>query len=175
MLKPILNQRGVSTLELIPILVVFILILNFSLGFFGVIHSGILNSIAARNYAFESFRNRTNLNYIRDENPDLEQIKDGYYNKTGYRFHGVVAESRSREYGWIATARSIKFTEKQGPADPLGTEQEHNNQVRRLADQGKVSNTFGQDRAGVDPVWVKSLYGICMNATCSPPKWNKGN
>lgn len=48
------NEKGMAVLEMIPILVVFVLFINFSLGFFGAIHSGILNSIASRNYAFET-------------------------------------------------------------------------------------------------------------------------
>ena len=61
------NQKGMAVFEIVPLLVLFVLLLNFVFGFFGIIHSGILNSIAARNYAFETFRNRTSLNYIRDE------------------------------------------------------------------------------------------------------------
>ena len=57
------NEKGMAALEIIPIVIIVVLLLSFSFGFFGVIHTGILNSMAARNYAFETFNHRSDLRY----------------------------------------------------------------------------------------------------------------
>lgn len=160
------NQKGTSTIEVVPILAVFVLILNYGLGFFGVLHSGILNSIASRNYAFETFRNRANLNYLRDVGASLENVERGYYNRVGFRYHVIVSESSPNPDRFIASKRSIKFTEISGVSDPLGGSVEHNQQVSQIAEGRRVSEVFGSDRGGVDPVWIKSAYGICLNGKC---------
>ena len=168
------NQRGISTIEMIPVLLLFALMFNVSLGFFGIVHSGILNSIAARNYAFETFRNRANLNYLRDStdcttNPDCYQ---SYYEKKGFRFHGVVSEaSGNSNENWIVTRRPTMFTEAQtGVLDPDGVSADHL-LVTQISDGGKASDIFSglhRDEAknGLSPVWIRTLYGICMHSSC---------
>jgi hypothetical protein len=154
------NERGTAMVEVIPLLVIFVLLINFALGFFGVIHAGVLNSIAARNYAFETFRNRSNLNYLRDI-PDSDDVT---YRKEGFRFHGIKKEGVQGSE-WVATTRPIKFTDVDGNDDPKGTQEDHNRGLRLIAEGQKVSDA-GLDE-GVDPVWVRTLYGICLNAKCS--------
>lgn len=161
-----LNQKGMASVEMIPILMMFIVLVNFALGFFGVIHSGILNSIAARNYAFETFRNRADLNYLRDA-AGAQAIS---YLGKGFRYHFVVAENEKREEA-VATKRPIKFTEVVSPADPLATANDHEKKVRSIKDKGAVSEVFaGKTKAegdsGVSPVWIMTSYGICLRASC---------
>jgi hypothetical protein len=50
------SEKGMAIMETIPVLFLLVLVFNFSLGFFGAIHSGILNSIASYNYTLETFR-----------------------------------------------------------------------------------------------------------------------
>ena len=170
--RMLFNQSGISTIEAVPVLLLFALLFNFSLGFFGVIHSGILNSIAARNYAFETFRNRSNLTYLRDEDSTPGE-QENRYTKIGYRFHGVISEGHAIDTNyWPVTRRPIKFTEAQtGKIDPVGVESDHNQLVRQVADNGKASDVFSgrtpeDGRSGVSPVWVQVLYGICLNKSC---------
>lgn len=153
------NKRGNAIVEIVPILAVFVLLLNFSLGFFGLIHSGILNSIAARNYAFETFRNRSNLNYLRDT---VNTNKDVKYAKVGMRYHGAINEN-ARSEAWIVTQRPIKFTELSGDFDIKGTS-EHDGTVKAIEEGVKASDK-GIDE-GVNPAWVRTIYGICLNAAC---------
>ena len=102
--KALRNQKGTAMVEVVPLLVIFVLLINFSLGFFGVIHAGILNSIAARNYAFETFRNRAVLNYLRD----IADSDDVTYRREGFRFHGIKIEgTRSGLDIGIAQFRSL--------------------------------------------------------------------
>jgi len=162
------NESGMASIEMIPVLVLFVLLINFTLGFFGVIHSGILNSIAARNYTFETFRNRANLNYLRDE--ASEAIP---YFKMKYRFHSIVGDHKKKaESTWVATLRDIKFTSIRNPANDTATVSEHNNDIRGMTDESKkTSETFKGEtqedgNAGMSKVWVMSTYGICLTSKC---------
>jgi len=160
-------QKGISTLELIPVLLVFVLIFNFSLGFFGVIHSGILNSIAARNYAFETFRNRSNLNRFRE---DQDQNASITYNTDGFRYHTVMVEGAPNNGGepeWYVTNRSIKFTDQsQGIGD--STDPQDHSRVQNIRDPGKAKDVYDEN-GGIGSVWIKTVYGICLNHRCQPP------
>ena len=164
-----LNQKGNAAVEMIPVLVIFLVLVNFGMGFFGIIHSGILNSIAARNYAFETFRNRANLNYLRDEPAD----RYVYYAKTSFRIHGSVNENATPNT-WTATKRPLRFTDvNTGIKDPLASTTDHNETVRsKMNDEGKKTSEYFQGKTvkdpddGVSPVWIMSTYGICLNPTC---------
>lgn len=167
------SQKGISTIELIPVLLLFAMLFNFSLGFFGVIHSGILNSIAARNYAFETFRNRANLTYLRDISPLQPDIAEARYTKKNFRFHAIISESHGTvKDDWIVTRRPLKFTEITAGSQTTTTVDDHNI-VRQIADNGKASDVFtgkGPDdsKNGISPVWLKTIYGICLTSTCKP-------
>lgn len=164
-----LNEKGMASVEMIPILLMFVLLVNFGLGFFGVIHSGILNSIAARNYAFETFRNRTNLNYLRDE----EGSDAVYYWNDGFRFHGIVDE-KSKSNVFMATKRPIKFTDTNTQPEKMASVNDHNEKVRKITEGKAVSQVFtgktvAEGDAGVSPVWIMTSYGICLRASCDAP------
>lgn len=157
--RQIQNQRGIAVFEIVPILVIFVLLLNFALGFFGVIHSGILNSIAARNYAFETFRNRANLNRLRDIQ---ESTNDFTYLKAGVRYHGIVSDG-ARPGPWTATKRNIKFSESREPASSNDASS-HNNNVIKVATGGRASDVISDGE--FESVWIRTVYGICLNKTC---------
>lgn len=157
------NEKGMATIEIIPILIVIAILINFALGFFGVIQTGILNSIAARNYAFETFRNRTNLMYFHDARPG-----DGgsSFKKYNSRVHGIASENRptSGSVDSWATLRPIGFgmsPDSSSGADvhePGGGDQ-----------RGIFGIQEGQRNDSIlsAPVWLRPMYGICLNAKCS--------
>jgi len=162
-----LDQNGNATIEMIPVLMLFILMVNFSLGFFGIIHSGILNSIAARNYAFETFRNRANLNYLRDEavTPG-SSIMPPFYSTTGFRLHAITAETAPINT-WVATTRPLRFTDLKGVPNGTGASAVHNQGVRNSAiDSATKTSDVSSLNSGVSPVWLMQSYGICLNANC---------
>ena len=159
MLKPVKNSKGFAVFEMIPIILVIILMLNFSLGFFGAIHTGILNSIAARNYAFETFRNRADLNYLSGINVNTGASYS--YHKLGQRAHGIRNEDTSQEAEWLATSRLIDFFEGANRTEILGNTKEHQEGTQRI--QVGVRN----ESIEVNPIWIKTAYGICLNASCS--------
>lgn len=173
--RSLADQRGLASIEMIPVLVLFVMLLNYTLGFFGIIHSGILNSIAARNYALETFRARANLNYLRDAG---ELLPEAYYNKWGYRFHGIIFENSGASNQWVATRRPLRFTDHQQYRSPSGQESasqgDHNTLVRQIQGSRLVSDIFSgeqpdEGRSGMNPVWLQTLYGICVTARCSAP------
>lgn len=153
------NTRGLAMIEILPLLVVFILMVNFAYGFFGIIHSGILNSIASRNYAFETFRNRANVNYLRDISDSDRSI---YYGHVGVRYHGTVKEHQ-RADKWIVTTRPLKFTDIGNSSSDAKGVAEHDK--LKIIQEGKKASESGIED-GVSPVWVRVIYGICLNATC---------
>ncbi|MFP5518337.1 MAG: hypothetical protein ACLGGX_00410 [Bdellovibrionia bacterium] len=158
--RPHLNQKGMAIFEMIPILLVLILLLNFSLGFFGAIHTGIKNSVAARNYAFETYRHRASLTYFSPLNNDSI-----HYDKAKVRIHGIVSEKKSDALTWYATSRPIDHFDFQPQRDvDLGTSsaKDHVEKVQDLDD------SIRNESLSVNPIWIKTTYGMCLNARCKP-------
>lgn len=154
------NEKGIAIFESIPIILVMIVLLNFSIGFFGVVHTGILNSIASRNYTFETFRHKFDHKYYKG-------VSDHPYNKVGYRFHGTVSESANQDSSdWQATTRPIDFFDlkSKGRVEELGDINTHNQQTLKIADGVRNKDI------SVNPVWIKTKYGICLNNACGDKK-----
>ncbi|WP_413585956.1 hypothetical protein [Bdellovibrio sp. HCB274] len=156
------NEKGSAMIEVIPVIFVIVTFITFSLGFFGAIHSGILNSIAARNYAFETFRHRSNLTYFRNTgNMENAQLS---YAAMNMRLHGINSEDSPKDDtpDWFATTRpiNINLLASQKEVESSGSRSEHNQQVPFIKDEER------NERVGVNPIWIKSQYGICLNAAC---------
>jgi hypothetical protein len=156
-----LSKSGMAIIETLPMLVVFTLILNFAFGFYGVIQSALLNTIACRNYAFETFNNRTNLTYFRD-NPG--SANPAYY-KMGSRFHAVVSEKLpSGSDLFYATERKIDLLGISDAAgDSAALHNEDNSELNQISSLQPGEKYEGE---GASPVWVKTMCGICITARC---------
>ena len=147
------NESGMAVIETLPLLVVFVMLTGFGLGLFGVIHTATLHSIAARTYAFETFRNRTKLDFYREDGSGLT---DPYYlGKKGYRYHAVQNEGDAR-FDFVATTRPV--TLGRAVAATSSPEIVHNQQIFNL-DKRNI-------KVAVSPVWIMVAYGICLNAQC---------
>lgn len=154
------NNSGNAVLEVIPVIILLIVLLRYTFGFFGVIHTGTLNSISARNYAFETFRHRTMLNYFRAKK--LNGYKEDVL--LDNRYHSTVSEKRitsSPPRQWAST-RSIMFPPIEADDEVGASAGYHNNAIMRDIIPG-VRYDKGD---GVDPVWIRARYGICLNAGC---------
>ncbi len=143
---PNCHQKGMALLETLTLMIVFIVLAGYMLGFFSVVHSGIKNSIAARNLAFESFRNRSDLRLWRDNNPKIIS----YYKD--FRWHSTISENTpQRNVGGpelYSTGRRINY---------IGEGRDNRNVSGELNDfEIQKTNT----------VWVKTAYGICLTAEC---------
>ncbi len=143
-----------ATLEALPLLIVFMVLFAYALGSFGVIHSGILNSIAARNYAFEIFRHRTNLAYLRSNTPNAM-----YYTDIHNRVHAITSEHVSEDDRFFATERRIAMGLNTSVLN-RDTPDVHNNQIYGIQD-GTRNSTIE-----ANPAWIMTQYGICLDADC---------
>ncbi|HEY8270165.1 MAG TPA: hypothetical protein VIG33_04705 [Pseudobdellovibrionaceae bacterium] len=153
------NNQGMAVMEIIPIMIIIVILFNFSLGFFGAIHTGILNSMAARNYAFETFRHRSNLVYLRDGVSAEDNVSFGSQNM---RIHATVSSNnKGDKTHFIATGRPIDFLAQ---LDTAGSKDLHNKQLYTIVDGVRFTGNNG----GVTPIWVRPQYGICLNSKCGP-------
>ncbi len=153
-----------AVIEAIPVLFMMVLLFNFSLGFFGAIHSGILNSIGAYNYSMETFRYRSNLMYFR---PGGDKIN---YKISGNRVHGIGADgtesgANDNKENWPATMRDITFNRKLA-----GQASDRNYAGRTSQTNIWFATSMFSPNTGSDiktpKIWVKTVYGICVTADC---------
>jgi hypothetical protein len=154
-LKTLKSQKGIAVLETVPLLVVFIMLMSFGMGLFGVVHTAVLHSIAARTYSFETYRQRTNLNYFREDGSGLNPSTSFNFKKKGWRYQAVQHENDQRNL-FIATVRPIQL----GTSAPAGDSTETTNNPSIYSMQTRNTKT------SVSPVWVMVGYGICMDANC---------
>ena len=154
--KILSNQRGFAMIETVPLLVIFVVLMGFGLGFFGVVHTAILHSMAARAYSFETFRQRANLYYYREDGSGETPGKSINFGKKGWRYHAVQHETDPRDK-FVATARPISFSRTAASAK-AGSTDIHNKAIFAIMPRN--------EKTAVNPVWVMVGYGICLNAQC---------
>ena len=135
------SRRGVAVVEMLPLLALFVVLFGLTFGFWASIHTGILQSIAARHYAFEVINNRTHFLYHRDTKKPSDQ--EEYYKKNGHRFFAIV-ESQPLS--------SLKLQPRLGELS--------------LFNNDPMSIDQGRDDNRANPIWLKVGYGICMDCDC---------
>lgn len=160
------NNKGMALIEALPVLFMVVLVFNFSLGFFGAVHSGILNSIGSYNYTMETFRFRSNLVYFRPG------AGTSNYAKSMNRVHGVIGDGYSKQDTqkgkWPVTVRSIAMSgsdKLQGSTDITGHSLANRLTSVWKADSGYTASSE-DDSPKTPEIWVKTVYGICLNAEC---------
>lgn len=151
--KSLSNQKGMAMIEAVPLIVIFIMLLSFGLGFYGAIHTATLHSIGARTYAFETFRQRSNLTYFREEGSGLTDPL--HYKKKGFRYHGVSHETDQRPL-FVSTLRPMSIG--RGVASTESEFSTHNSKVFELERRNQS--------VGVNPMWIMVGYGICIDSKC---------
>lgn len=147
------SEKGLAILETVPLIVIFIMLLSFGMGFFGIIHTATLHSIGARAYSFETFRNRSNLTYYREDGSGLTDPFN--FTPKGWRFHAVQHESDPR-FRFVATARPISIGNNQPAGD--SSVESHNVSIYNLPARN--------ERISVNPAWIMVGYGMCLTAVC---------
>ena len=153
--RPLKNQKGLASVEATVLMLLFVSMLYYSFGFFGIVHTAIIHNIHARTYALETFRHRANLAHFRSN--QLDPVMH-YYNR-GSRVHGINTDGESNPTTQKATERPITM----GLEIDQSNRQEntHNSDVfNRIPAQGRNTTV------GVNPVWIKVLYGVCLNSRC---------
>jgi hypothetical protein len=169
------KEKGMAFVESIPVLFMVVVVFNFSLGFFGAIHSGILNSIASYNYTMETFRFRSNLIYFRPGGGFAHYMKDG---KPMSRVHGVTSDGLKQNDNvsgtskWPATVRSIAFNKTMTKVEDIVSPDAVNHAFKRTPSSGStwfINSKYeadGNNKVESPEIWVKTVYGICLYADC---------
>ncbi len=151
------KEKGLASLEAVLLSGIYVMLFSFSIGFFGVIHTAIVNSIATRQYAFDTFRNRTNLIFHRSR-PNLRPSDNASYRVFGFRMHTTINQD-VRNLEFVAPARNIAITPSFN--ESFGSNQEHNVRV-----SGSTTAPGRPEPLSINPVWIKTAYGICLNTAC---------
>lgn len=151
------SKKGFASIEAIAMLFIMITLFSFTLGSFGTVHTGILSSISARAYMFEVMDQRADLNYHRSH-PVGNDVKP-FRGERGFRYVGISSEltQSTDEPFFRASGRSIDFRLKDD-ANNNESDQKHN-ELEELQPGKRTSK-------GVENVWVKIAYGICLNSAC---------
>lgn len=146
------SERGIASVEAVLLLSIFVVFMTYCVGTFGVIHTGILNSISARAYTFETMRNRSNVIYFRDVS---------HFAKHGLRIHGITTEKSMNDSSgnlkWDVTERTL--VKGRNPAGNPGRQDTNPNDL----------NIGKKELGRIDPysgVWIKTVYGICLDYKC---------
>ena len=148
------SERGMATLEALPLLVIFTVLMSYGLGMFGIVHTAILQSIGARAYAFETFRNRTDLSLFRENLSGLSEPQHTRLFKV--RFHAVLSDDPQSSAEFYATERPLAVGRQVASAGR--TFQNHNLTIFNLAPRNEVVE--------VSPAWIMVGYGICLDMNC---------
>lgn len=149
-----------ATIEALPILVIFLVLVSYGLGYWGAIHTAIIHSIAARQYAFETFRQRSNVVYFRTDARGHGTPR--HFQNIQVRYHAINVEPpNTNSTNFQSTGRVIAIGRP--TTKGAATTEQH------------VTNIFGirgrNQNIEVNPIWVMVGYGLCINATCgeAPP------
>ena len=169
------NQRGIAILEILPVIVMFIAFFSLLFGFWGAIHSGTLQSIAARHYSFEVINLRTHIEIHRDYTTTTPQSigRKDLYNRQSYRSFAVVHSQGRPDPELVARTRGIGFfsdINRENSQEPEGNFQaapgssSAPNYIGTRFEQALPHSELHPPR---NPLWIMTGYGICLQAQCS--------
>lgn len=148
------QQKGMAILEVVPIIFIFVTLMGFTIGFYGISQRMILHSISARAYGFELIRQRANITYLRDVNGG-----DGNsYHITQHRYF-AVRDSKSTGNTFDAAKMNIDFRNR-GPATSPNPDAHNTSAYQDISRQRR------NDRHYFETVWIKVGHGICLTAGC---------
>ena len=150
------GEAGFSLVETLPLIMVMAGLIGFLLGLWGMVHKNILASIAARNYAFETFSNRSNLVYFNDLRASSTNLNS--FQVTGLRFHGYGDSSGN---GISAFTTPYRFPAQATVNEPPDLHRQRIWNQALIPDAGEA-----QDGTGTQSPWVLVGYGICLSTEC---------
>lgn len=149
------NEKGFAALEAVTFLMAFIMLTVYVIDFFTAIHTGILGSIAARTYLFETLQHRSNVASFREQTQNSGDTEYNFSKRTHERFHGISDEDQP----------PLQSGNGQDAAVPVGRV------LTQVKDEDQIENDVnnrgldsGQNRAST--IYIKSGYGICVDALC---------
>lgn len=155
--SPLKNEKGFAVVESILLLFIFLILFWYSIGFFGITHTAVIQSIASRNYAFEIFRHRSHLWYFRTNSAVPLR-----YHQFDNRVHGTNSEisASGQDRTQYATERRVAMFKSTDENAEGRTSSEHA-KVGSAIQPGERNTSLS-----IDPVWIRVQYGICLTAQC---------
>lgn len=174
--KVLSGKQGMAMLEAFVIIWVIFVFLGATLGSWGIAHTAVLNSIAARNYSFFLFNNRSDMSYLRDFAEEYGNIFQKDTAKKYYRedassggsgkIFAYISSENGRPGGTdvLATLRKADFrsTLYQSSGMAFLSAGEHNKIWQELAPRNQNKKA--------SPAWIMVGYGICLSAKCGDPR-----
>lgn len=151
------GEKGMSIIEILPLVIVMTTLFSFLLGAWGIAHKNILTSIGSRTYAFETFNYRANLVYFNDT-----RSESASYEATESRFHGAGYRNPS---DFSAPIVPIRYVANQATAN-AGSPTLHRQDLRSQAQYERGQEIQQGPVNQINHVWVTIGYGICINANC---------
>jgi hypothetical protein len=147
------NESGFALLGALAFLMLFVVLTAFAIDFFTIIHTGIVNSIAARTYLFETVAHRSDIAHLRfsDDDPSTPTVARNDFTAEHYRFHAVSDEDQGIDDNSAINApgRGLTMVLNDDSTD---------------AGDWKTPN---DNRQKTPVVWIKTGYGICVDAHCN--------
>ena len=165
------DQKGIAIFEMLFLLLVFVVLFGLTLGFWGAIHTGTLQSISARHYSFEVLNNRTHFEYHRDwpveSTPSSPKIMIGNGNYPGSKAYHGNFEMRFFYVTGIfgmdtanVTTRGLNFF-KEIDRD-TATVIPGDESIPPSDGSIPGHDTTGPRGVKANPIWIKVGYGIGM-------------
>ena len=162
------NIKGIAMLEVLPIILIMFVLMGATLGSWGLVHTAILNSIAARHYSFFYFNNRSNLSWLRDMGVETGSYQfsssdNRFYGSQGSRFAFITSENHS--LGDKPAKASLRFADFKLP----GASCEGDPNCLRPAGHNAIHGAIQANRRNkkiTTPAWIMVGYGICLTAAC---------
>lgn len=150
------KQKGMSLIEILPIVIVITTLFSFLLGVWGIAHKHTLSSIAARTYTFDTLNNRANYVYFND----VRAVTNSY-EQTESRYHATGFGNPD----FSAPVVPVRYIAEKG-AVRTGAASLHRQGIWQdgLAERNveMQASSFSE----INHVWVTVGYGICINANC---------
>ena len=181
-------SQGMALVEILPLLVLFVTFFSLLLGFWGAIHSSLLQSIAARHYALEVINNRSHVEYHRDfrgstaVQASLEARQANYHGEGrgsqartqvyDFRFFAIVQSQGTDQPQLLAETRGLGFfndIDRESSAPPGGNLSTAESSGRDFQDKKDFlfSESEQEDELEpANPLWLMQGYGICLKASC---------
>ena len=175
------SERGVALFEMLFLLTTFVILVGITIGLWGSVHSAVLQSIAARHYAFEVINNRPHFEYHRDFDGAAPASSGnmfkgpstmvGFYGKARQMLFVVTVDDPTAvsSKNPIAATRGINFFYEIGRApsqNPSGLIKSYRaNDVNFHTNSWSAALTPG-GVVDVNPIWLMTGYGICLEMDC---------
>ena len=130
-------------------IVAFAILTVYSVDFFAVVHTAVVNSIGARTYLFETLQHRSDISLLRQDDPASRTNNYASVADKFMRFHGEIDEHE-------------EFTD-----DKVRPSSRRLTRVEEVVEgQIKSDATLDNSNSKASNIYIKTGYGICVNSAC---------